>query len=87
MTDTYIYDCGHTAFGRYCGCLSGVRPDDLLAHVIRELVRTRQNIQSACRARFIVLGVLRLTRRVLIAQTLITTEMSTYFPIFEGSGG
>jgi len=38
MTDAYIYDCGRTAFGRYGGCLSGVRPDELLAHVIGKLV-------------------------------------------------
>jgi len=37
MQEAYIYDGGRTAFGRYGGCLSSVRPDDLLAHVIRTL--------------------------------------------------
>lgn len=39
MTDAFIYDGARTAFGRYGGCLSGVRPDDLLAHVIKTLVQ------------------------------------------------
>ena len=38
MSYAYIYDCGRSAFGRYGGCLSSVRPDDLLAHVIKTLV-------------------------------------------------
>ncbi len=38
MTNAYIYDGGRTAFGRFGGCLSTVRPDNLLAHVIRALV-------------------------------------------------
>lgn len=38
MLNAYIYDGGRTAFGRYSGCLSSVRPDDLLAHVIKTLV-------------------------------------------------
>ena len=39
MTEAYIYDGVRTAFGRYGGCLSPVRPDDLLAHVIKTLVQ------------------------------------------------
>lgn len=39
MSAAYIYDAGRTAFGRYGGVLSTVRPDDLLAHVISTLVR------------------------------------------------
>lgn len=34
----YIYDGGRTAFGRHGGCLATVRPDDLLARVVSELV-------------------------------------------------
>jgi len=34
----YIYDTARSAFGTLGGGLSSVRPDDLLAHVIRELV-------------------------------------------------
>ena len=36
--EAYIYDGARTAFGRYGGCLSSVRPDDLLAHLISALV-------------------------------------------------
>ncbi len=39
MSEAFIYDFTRTAFGRYGGCLSGVRPDDLLAHVIQSLTR------------------------------------------------
>ena len=38
VQDAFIYDAGRTAFGRHGGALSSVRPDDLLAHVIRSLV-------------------------------------------------
>lgn len=38
MPYAYIYDGGRTAFGRHSGCLSSVRPDDMLAHVIKALV-------------------------------------------------
>lgn len=38
MNSAYLYDGARSAFGRHGGCLSGVRPDDLLAHVIRTLV-------------------------------------------------
>jgi len=37
MHQALIYDGGRSAVGRYGGCLSSVRPDDLLAHVIRAL--------------------------------------------------
>ncbi|HEV7369394.1 3-oxoadipyl-CoA thiolase [Arenibaculum sp.] len=36
--DAYIYDGLRTPFGRHAGALSAVRPDDLLAHVIRRLM-------------------------------------------------
>ena len=38
MTDVHILDAVRTPFGRYGGALSGVRPDDLAAHVIGSLV-------------------------------------------------
>ena len=38
MLDAYIYDGLRTAFGRHGGVLAPVRPDDMLAAVIRQLV-------------------------------------------------
>jgi 3-oxoadipyl-CoA thiolase len=38
MLDAYIYDGLRTPFGRHGGGLAPVRPDDLLAHVLRALV-------------------------------------------------
>ncbi|RLA04662.1 MAG: 3-oxoadipyl-CoA thiolase [Gammaproteobacteria bacterium] len=38
MLDAYIYDGARTAFGKYCGALAQVRPDDLAAGVIKALV-------------------------------------------------
>lgn len=38
MLDAYIYDGLRTPFGRHGGALAKVRPDDLLAGVIKELV-------------------------------------------------
>ncbi|MFT6625141.1 MAG: acetyl-CoA C-acetyltransferase [Cycloclasticus sp.] len=38
MLDAYLYDGARTPFGRYCGGLSQVRPDDLAAGVIKALV-------------------------------------------------
>ncbi|GAA2020854.1 3-oxoadipyl-CoA thiolase [Catenulispora yoronensis] len=38
MTDAYLVTGTRTPFGRYGGALSSVRPDDLGAHVIRELL-------------------------------------------------
>ncbi|MEH6503931.1 MAG: acetyl-CoA C-acyltransferase [Cycloclasticus sp.] len=43
MLDAYLYDGARTPFGRYCGGLAQVRPDDLAAAVIRALVE-RNNI-------------------------------------------
>jgi acetyl-CoA acetyltransferase family protein len=37
MTDAFVLDAIRTPFGRYGGALAGVRPDDLAAHVLREL--------------------------------------------------
>lgn len=38
MRDVYIVDAVRTPFGKYNGGLAGVRPDDLGAHAIRELL-------------------------------------------------
>ncbi|MFI7635861.1 thiolase family protein [Nonomuraea sp. NPDC049400] len=44
MKDVYIVDAVRTPFGRHGGALSGIRPDDLAAHVLRALVeRTGQD--------------------------------------------
>ncbi|MEU6610252.1 thiolase family protein [Streptomyces shenzhenensis] len=34
----YVVDAVRTPFGKYCGALSALRPDDLAAHVVRSLV-------------------------------------------------
>jgi acetyl-CoA C-acetyltransferase len=39
MLDAYIYEGLRTPFGRHAGALAKVRPDDLLADVIRNLVK------------------------------------------------
>jgi acetyl-CoA C-acetyltransferase len=38
LQEAFIYDGGRSAFGRHGGALAPVRPDDLLAHVIKEVV-------------------------------------------------
>lgn len=38
LRDVYIVDAVRTPFGRYNGSLAAVRPDDLAAHAIRELL-------------------------------------------------
>src|SRR6185369_6292908 len=38
MLDAYIYSGLRTPFGRHAGKLAGVRPDDLLAEVMKEVV-------------------------------------------------
>ena len=38
LSAAYVYDAIRTPFGRYGGALAGVRPDDLAAHVVRELL-------------------------------------------------
>ena len=39
MNSAYIIDILRTPIGKYGGTLSSVRPDDLAAHVIRELMK------------------------------------------------
>ncbi len=41
MSDVWVVDAVRTPFGRYAGALSGIRPDDLAATVVRELVARR----------------------------------------------
>jgi acetyl-CoA acetyltransferase family protein len=38
VSAAYVYDAIRTPFGRHGGALAGVRPDDLAAHVVRELL-------------------------------------------------
>src|SRR6478736_3005046 len=38
MNDVWVADAVRTPIGRYAGALAGVRPDDLAATVVRELV-------------------------------------------------
>ncbi len=38
MSDAYILDAVRAPFGRYGGALAGVRPDDLGAHVVKQIV-------------------------------------------------
>jgi 3-oxoadipyl-CoA thiolase len=44
MQTVYVVDTIRTAIGKYGGSLSGVRPDDLLAHVISVLVKRNSTI-------------------------------------------
>ncbi len=44
MKAVYIIDTIRTPVGKYGGALSSVRPDDLLAHVIKELLKRNKNI-------------------------------------------
>lgn len=44
MNPVYIVDCIRTPIGRYGGALATVRPDDLLAHVIKALVHRNSSI-------------------------------------------
>jgi 3-oxoadipyl-CoA thiolase len=44
METVYVIDTIRTPIGKYGGSLSGIRPDDLLAHVIGVLVKRNANI-------------------------------------------
>jgi len=46
MTDAYLVTGTRTPFGRYGGALSSVRPDDMAAHVIRELMSSVPQISG-----------------------------------------
>jgi acetyl-CoA acyltransferase len=45
--DVYIVDAVRTPVGKYAGALSSVRPDDLAAHVIRELLARTPGLDPA----------------------------------------
>lgn len=47
MTDVHVLDAVRTPFGKYGGALSGVRPDDLAAHVVGALVRRAPGLDPA----------------------------------------
>ncbi|GLX01685.1 thiolase family protein [Microtetraspora sp. NBRC 16547] len=47
MRDVYIVDAVRTPIGRYGGALSGVRPDDLAAHVMRALADRTSELDLA----------------------------------------
>jgi acetyl-CoA C-acetyltransferase/acetyl-CoA acyltransferase len=55
MTVAYLVAGVRTPIGRYGGALSGVRPDDLAAHVIRELVSRHPSVDWS-RVDDVVLG-------------------------------
>ncbi|MEV6812505.1 acetyl-CoA C-acyltransferase [Micromonospora sp. NPDC051296] len=45
--DVYVLDAVRTPIGRYGGGLAGVRPDDLAAHVVREIVARSPGLDPA----------------------------------------
>ncbi len=47
MRDVYILDAVRTPIGRHGGGLAGVRPDDLAAHVVGEVVRRSPDLDPA----------------------------------------
>ncbi|MFJ3223432.1 thiolase family protein [Streptomyces sp. NPDC086783] len=47
MRDVYVVDAVRTPVGRYNGALAGVRPDDLAAHAIRELLARTPDLDPA----------------------------------------
>ncbi|MCF2532065.1 thiolase family protein [Yinghuangia soli] len=47
LKDVYIVDAVRTPIGKYGGALSGVRPDDLAAHVLRALVARAPDLDPA----------------------------------------
>jgi 3-oxoadipyl-CoA thiolase len=47
MRNVHVIDAIRTPIGKYGGALSSVRPDDLLAHVIKELLARNKSINPA----------------------------------------
>src|SRR6185295_19232874 len=47
MKPVYIIDAIRTPIGRYGGTLSTVRPDDLMAHVIKQLLARNKGVDPA----------------------------------------
>ncbi|MCI1188425.1 acetyl-CoA C-acyltransferase [Hymenobacter sp. DH14] len=46
MPNAYIVDAVRTPIGKFAGALSSVRPDDLAAHVLRELMRRNPSVDK-----------------------------------------
>ena len=46
MTDVYVLDAVRTPFGKYGGALSGIRPDDLAAHVVGALIERAPDLDG-----------------------------------------
>ncbi len=46
MPTAYIVDAVRTPIGKFAGALSSVRPDDLAAHVLRELLRRNPSVDK-----------------------------------------
>ncbi|RYG44697.1 MAG: 3-oxoadipyl-CoA thiolase, partial [Chitinophagaceae bacterium] len=44
MEPVYVIDAVRTPIGRYGGALSGIRPDDMLAHIISALVKRNPQV-------------------------------------------
>jgi 3-oxoadipyl-CoA thiolase len=44
MTNAYVIDAVRTPIGKYGGALSSIRPDDLLAHVIRAIISRNPSV-------------------------------------------
>ncbi|MFC7511966.1 hypothetical protein ACFQV4_23135 [Streptomyces thermocarboxydus] len=47
LRDVYVVDAVRTPVGRYNGALASVRPDDLAAHVVRELLARTPGLDPA----------------------------------------
>ncbi|HUX85028.1 MAG TPA: hypothetical protein VMV20_07325, partial [Chitinophagaceae bacterium] len=47
MAQAFLVDAVRTPIGRYGGVLSTIRPDDLLAQVIRELIRRNPGLDPS----------------------------------------
>ncbi|RYY17154.1 MAG: 3-oxoadipyl-CoA thiolase, partial [Cytophagaceae bacterium] len=46
MPDVYVVDAVRTPMGKFGGALSSVRPDDLAALVLRELLRRNPSVDK-----------------------------------------
>src|SRR5215471_16877162 len=47
MNKAYVIDAIRTPIGKYGGGLSSIRPDDLLAHVVRQILSRHPGIDPA----------------------------------------
>jgi 3-oxoadipyl-CoA thiolase len=48
MQNVFVIDAIRTPLGKYGGALAQVRPDDLLAHVIKELLKRNSSVDPSC---------------------------------------